>query len=374
MIVTSIPPIDPVTGSARLRVEWPTWGLVVAVYGGWAALTYWFTALPWVLALPAAAWLIAWQMSLQHEIIHGHPTKNARINTAIGFPPLSLWLPCQRYRQLHLAHHRNHLLTDPIEDPESYYATAEDWQRRGRLTRVMTRILNTSVGRILFNPAVAIPLFLIRDGKALLAGSGKLRRIWSVHALGVAAVLIWVLGVCGIPFWQYVVFFIYPGFALASVRSFAEHRSAAHPDHRTAIVENTPVFGLLFLHNNLHVVHHNHPHMPWYAIPAHYRANRPALLRQNDGLVYQGYGDVVRRYLLREHHAPVNPSMRISRPGHEPAVAGDDGLMALLQASAAERVARSRAASPDRLPLRPDRQMPHGHSRQERIMEECRQD
>ena len=39
------------------------------------------------------------------------------------------------------------------------------------------------------------------------------------------AILIWVIGVCGMPFWVYVACFVYPGVSLAMVRSFAEHRA-----------------------------------------------------------------------------------------------------------------------------------------------------
>ena len=95
MTITSIPANMPVTGvSARLRVEWPTWALVVAVYGGWVALTYWCNALPWWFC-PAGRRLAHCfgEMSLQHEIIHGHPTRNTWINTALGFPPLELVAP-----------------------------------------------------------------------------------------------------------------------------------------------------------------------------------------------------------------------------------------------------------------------------------------
>ena len=39
--------------------------------------------------------------------------------------------------------------------------------------------------------------------------------------------------------------------------------------------------------------------MPWYRIPSWYRAHRSELVRANGGLVYKGYLDVARRYLLR---------------------------------------------------------------------------
>ena len=57
--------------------------------------------------------------------------------------------------------------------------------------------------------------------------------------------------------------------------------------------------GLLFLHNNLHVVHHLRPALAWYRIPAFYRSRRERLVRLNGGLLYNGYLDVARRFLLR---------------------------------------------------------------------------
>ena len=70
------------------RFEGPTWALAVVIYGGWGLLTWCYGLLPWWLVLPPGAWVIAWQMSLQHELIHGHPTRNRHINAALGFPPL----------------------------------------------------------------------------------------------------------------------------------------------------------------------------------------------------------------------------------------------------------------------------------------------
>lgn len=305
MVEESTPSSANITRTVRPAVEWPTLALAALIYGGWVGSTYWFNAVPWWVALPVCAWFTAWQLSLQHEIIHGHPTRRRWVNTALGFAPLSLWLPFARYRQLHLTHHRDPDLTDPIEDPESFYVSAEIWQRRSKPARALSRFLNTSVGRILFNPARTIPHFLSGEVRRLARGSAPAWRIWAAHAIGVAAVLVWTGAVCGIPLWQYCLFFVYPGYALASVRSFVEHRAAALPAHRTAIVERAPVFGLLFLHNNLHVVHHDHPAMPWYSIPTYYRAHRDALIRGNDGLVYNGYGDAFRRYLFQAHHGPV---------------------------------------------------------------------
>ena len=60
----------------------------------------------------------------------------------------------------------------------------------------------------------------------------------------------WVIGVCGIPLWEYLLLFVYPGTSLTLLRSFAEHRS--HPDWegRSAILEAEYLFGILYLYNN----------------------------------------------------------------------------------------------------------------------------
>jgi fatty acid desaturase len=74
-------------------VELPTLLLAAAIYGGWLALTWWHAALPVAVLFVAGGWISAWHNSLQHETIHGHPTRSALINTAIGWPPINLWLP-----------------------------------------------------------------------------------------------------------------------------------------------------------------------------------------------------------------------------------------------------------------------------------------
>ena len=56
--------------------------------------------------------------SLQHEALHGHPTRSAALNEALVFLPLGLLFPYRRFKMLHLRHHNNSALTDPYDDPE----------------------------------------------------------------------------------------------------------------------------------------------------------------------------------------------------------------------------------------------------------------
>jgi len=113
--------------------------------------------------------------------------------------------------------------------------------------------------------------------------------------------------ICGIPIAAYIALFAYPGLSLAMVRSYAEHRPAAEPAHRIAVVEAGRVMRLLFLNNNYHLPHHDRPGLAWYDLPAYYRANRGAFLERNAGYLFAGYGEQVRRFLLRPKDEPVHP-------------------------------------------------------------------
>lgn len=289
------------------RVEWPTVILTIVIYGGFLALTFWWQSLPVAVVALAGGWLIAWQGSLQHEVIHGHPTGIQRINDAIGSIPLSLWLPYPIYRESHLEHHRDEHLTDPIEDPESSYFTRTAWERLGRAGKLLARWNTTLLGRLTIGPAVMLASFLVQEARLLKAGEPGRARVWAVHLISVAAVLFWVTVICGMPFWLYFLGFVYFGAALTRLRSYAEHRYAERHEERTAIVENSQLFGLLFLYNNLHVLHHLKPGISWYRLPSVYRRNREALIDTNGGLVYNSYWDIARRFFLKPHDDITHP-------------------------------------------------------------------
>jgi fatty acid desaturase len=295
-------------------VEWPTVVLALTIYALWVVLTLFHAALPlWALAL-CGGWVTAWQSSLQHEIIHGHPTRSRRVNRLIACWPLLLWLPFESYRRSHLVHHADERLTDPLDDPESHYWTPEQWREIGSVRRLIIRANATLLGRIAIGPAWSMGRFLAREMVALILGDRQRRRIWARHAIFACAVLVWLLAVCHMSPLVYFLCFVYPGTALMLVRSFAEHRAESDIEERTAIVENAPVLGLLYLYNNLHAAHHERPSLPWYEIPTWYKANRTRLIKDNGGLVYNGYLDVARRYFVTAHDNPVHPLGRVPTP------------------------------------------------------------
>ncbi len=283
-------------------IEWPTVLLAAFIYGAWGCLTFWWAELPTAVLVVGGACLAAWQLSLAHETLHGHPTRWQTVNDAIGFPPLSLWLPYERYRHQHMRHHRSVTIADPLDDPESFYLPEGGLGAVPAPLRLLLACQGTLLGRMLIGPALGMAGFLAGEAR-LLRHDRCARAVWLRHGLGVACIIAWLSFACHLSLVRYGLLFVYPGYALSLLRSFAEHRAANEPDHRTAIVEGAPLLGLLFLYNNLHVVHHRWPALPWYRIPARYRSARTMLLAQNGDLLYRGYFDVARRFLLRPHDA-----------------------------------------------------------------------
>jgi fatty acid desaturase len=292
----------------RSRVEWPTLGLAVVIYGLWFGATFFHDRVPIWALIPIAAWTVAWHMSLQHETIHGHPTRLRWINTLIGAWPLALWLPFESYRHSHLTHHHDERLTDPLDDPESFYWQHEQWDGLGALGRGAIRLQSTLLGRMIVGPAWASARFWKFEIARLARGERRALREVTLHVLELTLVLAWVVGVCKMPILKYVLCFAYSGTSLAMVRSFAEHRAESQVERRTAIVERSWLLGPLFLFNNLHVAHHMRPALPWYKLPGWYVANRAALIERNGGLVYVTYFEILRRYFVRPHHQTLHPA------------------------------------------------------------------
>ncbi|HLY52185.1 MAG TPA: fatty acid desaturase [Steroidobacteraceae bacterium] len=313
-----IEPAAPQAGALparRAAVEIPTIAIALLAYGGWLAVTLMYGVWPlWVVA-PLTAVLVTLHGSLQHEIVHGHPTRSGRINRLLAIVPLSLWLPYDSYRASHLAHHIDERLTDPLDDPESWYWTAHDWQRLSPLTRGIVRISQTLAGRVTIGAFWAIGRYLHAEWRALLAGRKGVRALWLEHLLWCIPVVLWVRAVCGIPLWIYFLTMAIPGTSITLIRSFAEHRARAATRARIAIVEGSWILGPIFLFNNLHSLHHEAPWVPWYQYPERYQRIRERLLAENGGLVYRTYFDVARRFLLRPHDSPLHPTDRVPLAG-----------------------------------------------------------
>lgn len=291
-----------------MRVEWPTVLLIAAMYSAWIAAGAWLWPLAPPLALLLMTMAAALHSSLVHECLHGHPTRSRRLNEAFVTVNPSLLYPYRRYRATHLAHHADERLTDPFEDPESWYMAHWRWRRLPGWFRAVLEANNTLLGRVLLGPWLGGAGFLMNEARLLRADARGVRVAWALHALSLLPVLA-ALAWFGIPLWLYVLTVVWGSFAIISVRTFAEHRWHGAPEGRTIIVERSPL-GLLFLNNNLHIVHHKLPAVAWYRLPAIYRADRPRWQALNHGYVFPNYAALWRAHGLRRKEPVAHPAWR----------------------------------------------------------------
>lgn len=281
----------------RREIEWPTLAMLALTYGTWVAGTL-IWPVSGLLSLLLTALAIAQFSSLCHEVLHGHPFVGKRLNEALVFPALSLVVPYERFRDTHLQHHFDPALTDPYDDPESNYQDPAVWAQMGRLARALLRVNNTLAGRMLLGPAIGTWFFVKGDIALHRAGDKRILRAWGLNALGVALVAAWLLIFTQMPLWAYVLA-AYLAYSLLKIRTFLEHRAHTAFRARTVIIEDRGPLALLFLNNNLHVVHHMHPAVPWYRLPAIYAARRDHYQRRNEAYVYRNYAEIFRRYFFR---------------------------------------------------------------------------
>lgn len=288
--------------TARVRFEWPTLFLILACYAGWAAAL-------WVLPLPVGiifcGIMIALHASLQHEVIHGHPFRLQWCNELLICPPLMLTVPFVRFKATHLAHHHDEVITDPYDDPESNYLANDVWLQLPRWIQTVLRFNNTIAGRLIIGPIIGTASFLTSEWR------NRDKTIWQAWLLHIPAVVAvgFVVTASPMPFWAYLIA-AYLGMSILKLRTFLEHQANERASGRSVIVERGGVFGFLFLNNNLHVVHHMHPRVAWYQLPALYRSRKEHYLRRNGGYFYTSYGHVLRRYFLTPKDPVAHPLWR----------------------------------------------------------------
>lgn len=284
------------------RVEWVTLLLILLCYGAWLVALFW---LPLGIGVLAAGALIALHGSLTHEVLHGHPFRSRVANELLMALPLNLSIPFNRFRDLHLAHHRDSNLTDPYDDPESNYLDPTVWNTLPRWQQLACRMNNTLLGRIVIGPVIGQAIFMRDEVQGALRGDRAICLAWGLHLIGAIVVLL-IVAASPMPIWAYLIS-AYLGLGLLRIRTFLEHRAHEQVRSRTVIVEDRGILAFLFLNNNLHVVHHMNPKAPWYRLPALYRDGRERYRAINDGYVYRSYGEVFRRYLLRAKDPVAHP-------------------------------------------------------------------
>lgn len=282
----------------RDRAEWCTLLLIIACYALWAIALFAPVGLPeWVRVLIIIP-MITLHSSLQHECMHGHPFRRQGLNDAIVWPPIGILVPYLRFRSTHLKHHVNENITDPYDDPESWYLDTDVWRRKPDAMKRIFLLNNSLIGRILLGPAVGMFGFLVWEWSQLRAGKSKVAVEWAVHFVvaGTFLVLVGLFGKVGVG--AYVAC-AYAGMSILMVRTFIEHQAHERAGSRSVIIEDRGILALLFLNNNLHSVHHANPSLAWYRLPGFYRQYQERFLGMNGGYRFASYGAVFRRFAFR---------------------------------------------------------------------------
>src|SRR5450830_256315 len=297
-------------GRALWRGEWPTWLLIVVIHGGWWATLACWRQLGAIAATLLMIWWCAWYMSLQHELIHGHPTRKPWLNRLFGYLPLAVWYPWRLYRESHLRHHNDFHLTLPALDTESFYVTPQAWEGMNRPLRALYWFNKTFWGRMLVGPALSIGGTWLEAVRQPLRGHWRDTPMWLVHFAMLGALLSIVDTAFGVTPGYFLLAIAYPAQSLTMIRSYYEHRPAAQHKERIVLNEACPVLRLLFLNNNLHLVHHDLPSLPWYLLPRVYAARRADYRQRSGGFHLPGYGTLVRRHGFSAIDAPVHPHLQ----------------------------------------------------------------
>lgn len=286
------------------RWDWPTLGVFAAcviVLSGALLLPAGWGIVQWVLLVFA----LTLHSSLSHEILHGHPFPSNRAGTLMAIIQPGLAIPYLRFRALHLAHHRDADLTDPYDDPETNYLDPAVWHGLPGWWQMVLRFNNTLVGRMLVGPLIGVTAFWRDDARRIWQGDRDVAVHWLAHVPGVMVTL-WVVSLSSVPLWSYLAA-CYAALSVLRIRTFLEHQAHERASGRSVIIEDRGLLAFLFLNNNFHVVHHMHPKLSWYRLPAVYRARKARFQRINQGYVYRSYAEVFRRYFLNAKDPVAHP-------------------------------------------------------------------
>lgn len=248
---------------------WPTvalflGALVVQAGSTWAALAGWLPAPLAVLVNAAAAYS---QFTVVHDAAHRSASRWGPLNEALGYgAAFVLFGPFEAFRRNHLHHHAH--TNDPAEDPDFWVAGATLW---GTAWRCFT----------------LHEMHYWNYFTRLARRDGVYARTWSTLVV-MAAVLAW--GASAGRGWSLLLYWMLPaqlaGTALAFLFDYWPHR----PHRARGRLKDTAVIAPRwldppFLSQNIHLLHHLFPTVPWYLYRRAFTALEPGI-RAEGGLVW----------------------------------------------------------------------------------------
>ena len=261
--------------------------------------------MPWWATFALLTWFGAWHLSLQHELVHGHPFRNSKLNAALASLSLTMWVPFLSFKRDHISHH-NTTLTHPELDTESYYSMPERWQHSGRFLRSIYWANRTIAFRLTVWSVFSTVQYFFADAWRAIRNVDNARSAWVLHIPALIAVTYIVNNLAGMSMIEYLIGGVFASHSLNMMRSFAEHKTLGDESTRTAMIDAGRVMSLLMLNNNLHIAHHDEPSAPWYKVPeVAERLNAFERAQKIDALYKGGYGELLRRFTFKPYDQPV---------------------------------------------------------------------
>ncbi len=289
----------------KSRGDWRTLIIAALVYIGWFASVFTHRQLPWWATFALLTWFGAWHLSLQHELVHGHPFRNPKLNAALASLSVTMWVPFLSFKRDHISHH-NTTLTHPELDTESYYAMPESWQNSGRVLRSIYWANRTLAFRLTVWSVFSAVHYFVADAWRAIRNVGNARSAWLLHLPALVAIVLIVNNLAGMSMFEYLIGGVFGSHSLNMMRSFAEHKTLGDESTRTAMIDAGWLMSILMLNNNLHIAHHDEPSTPWYLVPE--TAERTKAFERAakiDSLYKGGYGEIIRRFTFKPYDQPV---------------------------------------------------------------------
>lgn len=258
---------------------WPTVITALVCLGGWAttlgALASGALPAPAALALNFVFAYIAF--TPMHEATHGniggHKSRKW-MDEVLGWPLAVLFFaPYSAFRLVHLRHHGS--TNDPDRDPDFWVAGQSPLTVLARCFTIVPHYYWYVLFRI--------------------EGTGKQQQRQRLLAVGVGALLLAIAaalvltGYGHVFLWGWFVPGVLAGGVLALVFDWLPH----HPHSRQERYRDTraivsPVLNLVLLWQNLHLIHHLYPRVPFYRYGRVFDAVRPELIERGSEIVTLG--------------------------------------------------------------------------------------
>jgi fatty acid desaturase len=245
-------PLDPTLGRRwglpAAATAWPTLALCLGaliLQAGATALAL-SGRVPPALAVAVNALCAYAQFTVAHDAAHGAVSRLRPLNEAAGaVAALALAAPFAAFRRIHLHHHAH--VNDPVEDPD-YWVVGKTWPR------TLLRFATT------WPQYYRVYFLRLRAFDAALAIS-----VGTVLAFGAAGVLAFRAGRLGDLF----LFWLLPAqlavTLLAFLFDYLPHRPHTQRGRMVDTVSVTDRWlDAPFLGQNLHLLHHLFPSIPWY--------------------------------------------------------------------------------------------------------------